>query len=145
MFADTVRIEEDARPHPFPVLTLNTHHLQEDSRALAVLMHQQIRWHLRSNEERVDRLLEDLLKRPDDLVDSLSADLPPDTANYRDLIACALEYRILLELLGPAESEEVMDWRTGQPGIPHIYATARKHHEQIMAQIRRFRLSLPQR
>jgi hypothetical protein len=42
VFTNQIRIEQGAIPQSHPVLTLNTRHLDDDDRALAAFLHEQL-------------------------------------------------------------------------------------------------------
>lgn len=144
LFTDTVMIDENARPHAFPVLTLNAVHIENDPRALAELVHQEIRWHLAQNETQVEQYIKEMLKRPDALVDSITSDLPPDSIVYLNLLVCALERGAINDLIGPTGLNDVWQWRL-EGKQKKVYAAAEKHYDQVAGQASRFRLTLPAR
>lgn len=144
LFTDSVMIDENAQPHPFPILTLNAKYIEDDPKMLAEFINLEIEWYLAANKGRVEQYIKEMMKRPDALVPGLTEDLPPDSLAYITLLVCAMEYQAINDVLGPTALEELMVWRL-EGRRKAIYAAVEKHAADIMGQAVRFRLVIPPR
>lgn len=109
IFTRKVQIDEQERiPHSHPVLTLNTQHLDDDLRFIAVFVHEQIHWHEEAHSERRDQAIKEL--------ESIYPDIPttsPQAARNRNstylhLLVCYLEYEAMKELAGVEKAREIL-------------------------------------
>jgi len=140
-----ILIKDGAKSRSFPVLTMGTGLLEDDHKALAVLLYHEFDWHLQSRDQQLSRAIEDLIKRADQLIPGITETLPNDSTNWRRLFVCAFEYTAILELLGETELNRIMEWRTTESPIKSVYALVQPYYDQIMNQVVRFRLDLPRR
>ena len=106
VFCREVIIEEGARAHAFPIVTISERKTEES--ILAQFIHEQIHWIEKGKEENMNMAIEELklyfpnapIGRPE------GADNEQST--YKHLIVCRLEYLALIELLGQEKAREVV-------------------------------------
>ncbi len=103
-----VVIEQDARAHSFPIITLSAWNAQSEESLLAQFLHEQIHWIETGNEDKMDQAIEELkilypevpVGRPEGAINEKST--------YRHLIVCRLEFLALGELLGEDRAKEII-------------------------------------
>jgi hypothetical protein len=99
-FTAAVRIENGVAPHSHPVLTLNTRHLDDDDRALATYIHEQLHWYVFTRDEGMRTALEELMQRFPRVPTADEGGARDEFSTYLHLIVGALEYASLMTLLG---------------------------------------------
>jgi catechol 2,3-dioxygenase-like lactoylglutathione lyase family enzyme len=97
---DTVIIDRLAIPHSMPVLTLNTRYLDDDERALAVYLHEQLHWYAPGWRPEVTAALAELRERYPSVPSFESGGARSGQSTYLHLVVCALEYASLAEVIG---------------------------------------------
>src|SRR5262245_33288479 len=98
-FTRQVVIEEGARNHAFPVLTLNARFADSGDDLLASYIHEQIHWHLRNHDTQRRRAVAELQL----LYPAAPVGLPEGAetphSTYGHLVTCYLELEALRSLL----------------------------------------------
>ncbi|MFH0883666.1 MAG: hypothetical protein V2A56_11825 [bacterium] len=145
LFTRDIVIDEKARPHSHPVLTLNASYLQEDKKALAIFLHQEFRWYLDQNARNVNTVVKELMKRPDQLIPNITQTIDNDSLSWLNLLACTMETDALKQTLGETNTDSLLTWRMEQSPLARFYKASLEHGEAIHRQMVRFRLGLPLR
>jgi hypothetical protein len=148
IFTTHIRIEQSARPHSHPVLTLNTRGLSDDRRALAGFIHEQIHWFLTGRSRNTSEALAAVRMRYPK-VPLTPADGGADNPNstYLHLVVCELELESLQNVLGSEGAsaviqDEIAFGRTGR-GYHWIYQTVLDDQAALSDLIHRHGLALP--
>lgn len=111
-FTSDIRIDAHDIPHSHPVLTLNTNYLGRDDLALAILLHEEIHWHLAARDHDTKKAIAELRK-----IYPAAPTAPPEGARdenstYLHLIVNYLEYHALQQILGPDDARSILEmWR----------------------------------
>lgn len=138
-FTRQVVIEEGARNHAFPVLTLNARFADSGDDLLASYVHEQIHWHIREHERQQRRAVAELRrmypKAPVGLPDG--ADTPYST--YGHLVTCYLEHQAVDRLLGRDRAAAVFGRKTH---YLWIYKTVLSDGKEIGSLVRNNRLEI---
>jgi len=119
IFTRRVVLDETAKPHSHPVMTLDTEFERNESLLLAAFVHEQLHWFEEEHAESRDRAIEETKlhyaevpgKPPEGAVDEYSTRL--------HLLVCYLEYQALKRLLGIPEAKAT------------ILAVSRNHYHWI--------------
>jgi len=111
LFTKRVRVESGAIPRSHPVLTLNTRHLGSPDQLLAVFLHEQIHWFLAAPENRDSReaALAELRAIYPEVPNAETGGAADVESTYLHLLVNWLEFRALVQLLGPEEARVVME------------------------------------
>jgi hypothetical protein len=145
LFTRDIVIDEKARPHSHPVLTMNAAYLQEDKKVLAIFLHQEFRWYLDQNARNVNTAIKELMKRPDQLIPNITQTIDNDSLSWLNLLTCTMEIDALHETLGETNTDSLLAWRQEQDSLARFYKASIEHNDAIHRQMIRFRLGLPQR
>ena len=125
-------IEEGARNHAFPVLTLHAGFADSDD-LLASYIHEQIHWHLREHESRQRRAVAELRR----LYPGAPVGLPEGAENaystYGHLVTCYLEVQAIRKLLDRERAAGVISRKRH---YLWIYATVLSDEERISSLVR---------
>ena len=111
-FTAVVRIDAQDIPHGHPVLTMNANHLDKDELVLAVLLHEEIHWHLSARIEDAKKAVEEFRR-----IYPAVPSAPPEGARdeystYLHLIVNYLEYLSLQQILGEDDARSILElWR----------------------------------
>ena len=111
-FTAVVRIDAQDIPHGHPVLTMNANHLDKDELVLAVLLHEEIHWHLSARIEDAKKAVEEFRR-----IYPAVPSAPPEGARdeystYLHLIVNYLEYLALQQILGEDDARSILElWR----------------------------------
>jgi hypothetical protein len=132
-FTREVVIEEGARNHAFPVLTLNARFADSPDELLSSYLHEQIHWHLRERDTSQRRAVARLRR----LYPAAPVGLPEgaDTAysTYGHLVTCSLEVQAIRGLLGPERAATVI---SRKPHYLWIYRTVLSDEDTIRSVVR---------
>jgi hypothetical protein len=129
-FTSRVRIEQEARPHSHPVLTLNTAHPNDDHLVLANYLHEQIHWFLTRRRAQARRALKEVRGRYADPPVERSEGAASAESTYLHYLVCFLEYEALIEVVGADEARRVIEfWCTHH--YTEIYRTVLRDAEAI--------------
>ncbi len=135
-----VRIESGVVPHSHPVLTLNTRHLDDDPRQLAVFIHEQLHWYVAARPEQADAAIADLRATYLKVPVGGTAGARSAESTYLHLVICFLEWRALEHYLGRQDAMAVI----GRIDIYRwIYDTVVRDAARIDAVLRAHDLTLP--
>jgi len=145
LFTRDIVINENAKPHSHPILTLNASYIQEDKKQLAILLHQEFRWYLDQNQRNVGTAVKELMKRPDQLITDITKSMPNDSLSWLHLLTCTLEITALRQTLGEVSTDSLLDWRGETSPLAPFYKASLEHEDAIWRQLYRFRLGLPPR
>jgi hypothetical protein len=108
LFTSAITIDETARPHSHPVLTLNTEHAGDEVRLLAELIHEQFHWFEEDRPAIRDAVIETTRELypavPSDPVEGSGSEY----STRLHLLVCNLEYSALRLLLGNTRAESVI-------------------------------------
>lgn len=144
----TIRIEEGVIPHSHPVLTLNTRHLDDDARALATLMHEQMHWWIDGHAKEVRLAKRDLRRIYSSLPVGYPEGANDEDASYEHLLINWLEVNAMKSLLGEEEARRVLSLAK-KDHYRRLYSLVEVDREKIGAIVTRRALlfspaSLPQ-
>ena len=104
-----IRIRSHVIPHSHPVLTLNTRHLDDDERQLAVFIHEQMHWYSGQHEEAFAAALLDLRRLNPDVPIGGDQGARSEDSTHLHLIICMLEYDGLARFLGRDRARAVIE------------------------------------
>src|SRR5713226_2482130 len=100
IFTSKVKIDARSVPHSHPVLTMNANYLDEDGLALAVLIHEEIHWHLSAHIEDTKKAIAKFRR----IYPVVPTDPPKgardEYSTYLHLAVNYLEYQALQQILG---------------------------------------------
>jgi hypothetical protein len=124
-------IEQGARPHSSPVLTLGAGLLNYDDGALATYIHEQGHWVLMERLPRVNReLLADLYT----VAPGLPIDYPQGSGSevdtYYHLAVCMLEWQGMEELVGAERARKAIDFMKNDH-YTAIYGAVIDHRDEL--------------
>ncbi|HYD99315.1 MAG TPA: hypothetical protein VEH84_08025 [Alphaproteobacteria bacterium] len=136
LFTGRIRIDPAARPHSHPVLTLNAEHVEEPERFLAVFLNLEMRWCL-ERQTVEPALVEGALRA---IFPGLAAGTTAGGSAPLRLAAAWLEFRALIDLLGRAAAQRVVDTHRHDR---RIYDLATRHEIEIGALLQSLGLRLP--
>ena len=108
-FTDTVRIDRLAIPYSTPVLTLNTHYLDDDHRALAVYLHEQLHWFAPGWRPEVHAATDELRRRYPVVPTFEAGGARGESSTYLHLVVCPLEYASLIEVIGAGAARATIE------------------------------------
>jgi hypothetical protein len=149
IFTKKVRIEQRSRPHSHPVLTLNARHVENDGRALAGFVHEEIHWFVAGKPNDFRKAVAEVDKlypgAPEALADGGSG---TRLSTLLHLIVCELEHESMRALLGPEQGTAVIrdvmaDAQSGGLGYYWIYQKVLDDQDKLSALVRRNKLALP--
>lgn len=148
MLTRTIRIEEGVIPHSHPVLTLNTRHLDDDARALATLMHEQMHWWIDGHAKQTRLAKRDLRRIYSSLPVGYPEGANDEDASYEHLLINWLEVNAMKSLLGEEEARRVLSL-SKKDHYRRLYSLVEADQEKIGAIVTRRALlfspaSLPQ-
>lgn len=124
-------IEQGARPHSAPVLTLNGRFPDNDDLALAVYIHEQGHWVLMERGPRMNReLLADLYKVAPGLPTEYPQGSGSEVDTYYHLAVCMLEWQGLEELVGAERAKKAMDFMKSDHYMA-IYGAVIDHRAEL--------------
>jgi hypothetical protein len=124
-------IEQGARPHSSPVLTLNGRFPDNDDLALAVYIHEQGHWVLMGRLPRMNReLLADLYKVAPGLPTEYPQGSGDQVDTYYHLAVCMLEWQGLEELVGAERARKAIDFLKSDHYMA-IYGAVIDHREEL--------------
>jgi hypothetical protein len=133
-FTSDIRVEFGALPHSHPVLTLNTRHLNEDDRALATFLHEQLHWAVPPLDT---PLLNLLTERYPDLPIGPSDGCQSSYSNYLHIVICTLEQHALTGLIGATRAHAVLQ---STDHYRRIYQVTHRDRANLMELIRTHRV-----
>jgi hypothetical protein len=148
-FTKKIRIEERARPHSHPVLTLNTRHVANDGLALSGFVHEQIHWFLAGKPKDFRKALADVNVLYPDAPEALAAGgSGTRQSTLLHLLVGALELESMRALLGREQGTAVIrdvlaDAQSGGLGYHWIYQKVLKDQDKLSALVRQHKLALP--
>ena len=109
IFTTSVRIESRVIPHSHPVLTLNTRHLDDDERQLAVFIHEQMHWYSLQVGDGFGAALAELQMLYPSVPVGRDQGGRDEHSTYLHLIICMLEYDGLTRFLGKERARAVIE------------------------------------
>lgn len=148
IFTRKIRIEQGARPHSHPVLTLNTRYATNDRLMLAGFVHEQIHWFLVGKGVDASKAIADAAQRysnaPESITDGGAGNRGSTTLH---LLVCQLEFESLRALLGADTATAVVQEqiKEGVSGLGYqwIYQKVLDDQDQLSQLIRKYNLTLP--
>ncbi len=124
-------IEQGARPHSSPVLTLGAGALTNDDVALATFIHEPGHWVLMGRLPRMNReLLADLYKVAPGLPTEWPQGSGGEIDTYYHLAVCMLEWQGMEELVGAERARKVIDFEKNDH-YTAIYAAVIDHRAEL--------------
>jgi len=99
-FTSAVQIEYLTRPHSHPVLTLSTHHLNDDNAALSTYLHEQLHWFSLTRAGDLYAATQELRQRYPSVPSGLEGGAADDRSTYLHLVICSLELQSLEAVIG---------------------------------------------
>jgi hypothetical protein len=111
-FTGEVRIDARDVPHSHPVLTVNANYLDKDDLALAVLLHEEIHWHISAHIEDTKKAITEFRR-----IYPVVPTAPPEGARdeystYLHIIVNYLEYIALRQIVGVDDARSILElWR----------------------------------
>ena len=129
-FTNRVCIEQGVIPHSHPVLTVNTRYPDDDVLALSTYLHEQLHWFTWRRYRKTRRALGDLKSRYPDPPIAFPEGAGNEGSSYLHYLVCYLEYRSMIEVVGPEEAHRVIDaWCASH--YTEIYRTVLRDFEEI--------------
>lgn len=107
-FTREVVIEEGARNHAFPVLTLNARFADSSDDLLASYVHEQVHWHLRQHDRRQREAVAELRRMYPGAPTSLPEGAESAYSTYGHLVTCYLEVQAMRRLTGRERAAGVL-------------------------------------
>lgn len=104
-----IRIQSHVIPHSHPVLTLNTRHLDNDERQLAVFIHEQMHWYGVQAGDGFEAALADLRTLYPSVPVGHDQGGRTEHSTYLHLIICLLEYDGVARFLGKDRARAVIE------------------------------------
>ena len=149
IFTKKIRIEQKARPHSHPVLTLNTRYVTNDGLALSGFVHEQIHWFLAGKPKDFGKALADVDKLYPDAPEAFEAGgSGTRQSTILHLLVCELELESMRALLGAEQGTAVIrgvlaDAQSSGLGYHWIYQTVLDDQDKLSAVLRQHKLALP--
>src|SRR5262245_45984605 len=149
IFTKKVRIEQKARPHSHPVLTLNGRYVANDRLALSGFVHEQIHWFLAGKPKDFKKAVADVDKLYPDAPETLAAGgSGTRQSTILHLVVCELELESMRALLGREQGTAVIrdiltDVQSGGLGYHWIYQKVLDDQDKLSALVRQHKLALP--
>ncbi|MBP1775522.1 MAG: hypothetical protein H6Q86_1528 [candidate division NC10 bacterium] len=137
-FTREVVIEEGARNHALPVLTLHAGFVDSDD-LLASYVHEQIHWHLREHDIRQRRAVAELRRMYPGAPVGLPDGAESAYSTYGHLVTCYLELQAIRTLLGRERAAGVI---TRKRHYLWIYATVLSDETKIGGLVRAHGLAI---
>ena len=125
-----VRIEYGVIPHSHPVITLNTRYPDDDALVLSTYLHEQLHWFVWRRNPRKRHAIRELRQRYPDPPIALPEGAGDKGSSYLHYLVCYLEYRSMIEIVGPEEARRVMEARF-ESHYTEIYRTVLRDFEEI--------------
>jgi hypothetical protein len=138
-FTREVVIEEGARNHAFPVLTLNAGFADSGDDLLASYIHEQIHWHLRGHDIQQRRAVAELRRMYPGAPVGLPDGAETAYSTYGHLVTCYLEVQTIRKLLDPERAAAVI---RGKRHYLWIYRTVLAEEAKIGLVVHRHGLDL---
>ncbi len=111
-FTTEVRIDARDIPHSHPVLTMNANYLDRDELALAVLLHEEIHWHLSAHNEDTKKAIAEFRRIYPTVPTAPPEGARDEFSTYLHLIVNYLEYLALQLILGVDDARSILElWR----------------------------------
>ncbi len=137
LFTDTIIIDETARPHSHPVLTLNVNYEQNEYFLLASFVHEQLHWFEEERKEIRDRAIEATRDSYPEVISSRPEGSGDERSTRLHLLVCYLEYQILKVLIGAAAAQQTI-LELSHHHYRWIYATVLRDEKKIERVVREF-------
>ena len=138
-FTQQVLIEEGARNHAFPVLTLNARFADSEDDLLASYIHEQVHWHLKEHQAEQQSAVAELRRLYPGAPVGLPEGAETAFSTYGHLVTCYLEIRAVRELVGTDRAAAVIGRKTH---YTWIYRTVLSSEARIAAVVTRNRLGI---
>lgn len=138
-FTRQVVIEEGARNHAFPVLTLNAWFADSADDLLASYVHEQLHWHVREHQARQRDAVATLRRMYPNAPVGLPEGADTAFSTYGHLVTCYLEVQAIRELLGRERAEAVI---TRKRHYLWIYRRVLRDEPKIAAVVNDHRLGI---
>lgn len=149
IFTKKIRIEQRARPHSHPVLTLNTRYVANDGLALSGFVHEEIHWFLAGKPNDFRKAVADVATAYPDAPEALAAGgSGTRQSTLLHLIVCELELESMRRLLGEEQGTAVIrdvlaDAQSAGLGYHWIYQKVLDDQDKLSALVRQHKLALP--
>lgn len=149
VFTKKIRMEQGARPHSHPVLTLSTRHVANDRLALSAFVHEQIHWFLAAKPKDFGKAIADVERLYRDAPETIAAGgSGTRQSTILHVIVCELELESMRALLGGEQGTAVIrdilaDAQSGGLGYHWIYQTVLDDQDKLSALVRQHKLALP--
>jgi len=149
IFTKKIRIEERARPHSHPLLTLNTRYVANDGLALSGFVHEQIHWFLAGKPKDFRKALADVNTLYPDAPETLAAGgSGTRQSTLLHLLVCELELESMRALLGGEQGTALIrgvlaDAQSAGLGYHWIYQKVLDDQDKLSALVRQHKLALP--
>lgn len=138
-FTRDVVIEEGARNHAFPVLTLNARFAHSADDLLASYVHEQIHWHLKEKGTSQRRAVARLRRVYPGAPVGLPEGADTEYSTYGHLVTCFLELQAMRGLLGADRAAAVVRRKAH---YLWIYKTVLSDEETIRSVVREYGLGI---
>jgi aminoglycoside 6'-N-acetyltransferase I len=133
-FTDAVHIDRTARiPHSAPVLTLNTRDLNDDQRALATYLHEQLHWFANSRQTDLSRAIGELRERFPSVPSAEVGGAQDKDSAYLQLVLCALEYAALRAVLGAETARATLERADRYTGLYAMILRDWEHFTSLLS------------
>jgi len=108
IFTNRVVVDETARPHSHPVLTLNTQNEHNEAMCLAELVHEQLHWFEEAHAERRDRAIDETSQYYAEVPSARPEGAGSESSTRLHLLVCYFEYQAMKCLLGAHAARQTM-------------------------------------
>lgn len=141
LYTDLVRIADGIVSRSHPVLTLGIQALQDDQRALATFVHEQLHWWLLSREESADAAIEETRNRWPEVPGPGEGGAASPKSTWLHLVLCPIEHLALVDLIGTARATELAE---DAPAYRWVYRQVLDHWDWFTALLARHDLVPPE-
>jgi hypothetical protein len=139
-FTRKVVIEEKAKNHAFPTLTLNVRFLNSDDELLSSFLHEQLHWYLRDHSRDMEAAVAQLKRFYPRVPVGLPEGADTEYSTYGHLVDCYLEIQADRVLIGRERTDAVI---RKKPWYLWIYKTEIEDEPRIAAVVKAQRLDIP--
>lgn len=142
VITNKVLIEKGAIPHSHPILTINTRKYSVESNLLAVLLHEQLHWHLDKYLERVRAAIAELRLVYPKVPVGFPDGARNEQSTYLHLLLCPIEYCAARKIFGNKEARRLLDfWK--QDIYRWVYKIVDEDLDKLMAINKKYQLEIP--
>jgi hypothetical protein len=108
IFTNAIEVDEMARPHSHPVLTLNTEYKQDEIMALSEFVHEQLHWFEEEHADSRDRAIDETALFYPNVPSMRPEGVGDETSTRLHLLVCYLEFQAMECFVGNRMARETM-------------------------------------